>query len=278
MKIALCVKQVPDTTDIKWTENNTMQREGVESIINPYDVYATELALDIAEKLKDTEITAFTMGPMQAQEMLRKLISLGVDNGILISDRKFAGADTYATGKTIAAAIKKALPDFDLVICGQFAVDGDTAQTGPSIAGNLNIPQVTYVKSFEKIDKKSIVLNRELDDGIETVKVAYPALLCVLQDTFEPRRPVINGIKLASKADIKILSAEDIGLSDTEVGLKGSPTYVSKAYRNLSRHDTQKYELSTDESVNLLKSKIEQYCHCELDSESSNSQEGEKDA
>ncbi|MBQ8168674.1 electron transfer flavoprotein subunit beta/FixA family protein, partial [bacterium] len=140
MKIALCVKQVPDTSDIKWTENNTMQREGVESIINPYDVYATELALKVKESLK-ANITAFTMGPQQATNMLKELIALGVDEGVLISDKKFAGADTYATGKTIATAIKKTLPDFDLILCGQFAIDGDTAQTGPCVASLLNIPQ-----------------------------------------------------------------------------------------------------------------------------------------
>ena len=268
LKIALCVKQVPDTTDIRWTENNTMQREGVESIINPYDVYAAELALKIKESQKDVEITAFTMGPMQAQEMLRKLISIGIDNGVLISDRKFAGADTYATGKTIAAAIKTVMPDFDIIVCGQFAVDVDTAQTGPSIAGNLNIPQVTYVKSFDKIDKKSIVLKRELDDGIENVKVTYPALICVLQDTFEPRRPLINGVKSAAQKEIKVLSMEDIGLDVEGVGLKGSPTYVSKAYRNLSNHNAQKYELPVDESVSLLKNKIKEYCHSEVESES----------
>ena len=278
MKIALCVKQVPDTTDIRWTENNTMQREGVESVINPYDIYATELALNIAEELKDVEITAFTMGPSQAESMLKKLISIGIDNGVLISDRKFAGSDTYATGKTIAAAIKTAMPDFDLIICGQFAVDGDTAQTGPSIAGNLNIPQVTYVRTFEKVDKKHIILKRELDDGVETVKVNYPALICVLQDTYEPRRPLINGIKLASCTQIRILSAEDIGLKDEETGLKGSPTYVSRAYRNLSNHNVQKYELSVDESVNILKTEINQYCHSELVSESPNYQEGQEDA
>lgn len=279
MKIALCVKQVPDTTNIKWTENNTMQREGVESIINPYDVYAAELALKIKESIdKNVEITAFTMGPMQASDMLRKLISLGVDNGVLISDRKFAGADTYATGKTIAAAIKTVMPDFDLIICGQFAVDGDTAQTGPSIAGNLGISQVTYVKSFEKIDKKSIVLKRELDDGIETVKASYPLLLCVLQDTFEPRRPLINGIKLASKSEIKVLSADDIGLNSEDVGLKGSPTFVSRAYRNLSNHNAQKYELSVEESAELLKNKLEEYCHSEFDLKSDNSQKEANDA
>ena len=142
MKIALCIKQVPDTSDIKWTENNTIQREGVESIINPYDVYATEFALNLKEKYADAQITVFSMGPNQAMDMIRKLIALGCDDGVLISDRKFAGADTYATGKTISSAIKSVMPDFDLIICGQFAVDGDTAQTGPCIAEFLNIPQV----------------------------------------------------------------------------------------------------------------------------------------
>ena len=126
MKIALCVKQVPDTQDIKWTENNTMQREGVESILNPYDVYATELALKLKSKY-GAEITAITMGPNQAKDMLKKLIALGVDNAVLVSDKKFAGADTFATGTTLSAAIKKTLPDFDLIICGQFAIDGDRA-------------------------------------------------------------------------------------------------------------------------------------------------------
>ena len=132
MKILVCIKQVPDTTDIKWTENNTIQREGVESVINPFDVYALEEALKLKRSLENVEITALTMGPSQAVDMLKKAIAIGCDKGVLISDRKFAGADTYATGKTIAAAIKSKLSDFDLIICGQFAIDGDTAQTGPS--------------------------------------------------------------------------------------------------------------------------------------------------
>ena len=127
MKIALCIKQVPDTSDIKWTEHNTIQREGVESIINPYDVYALEAALQIKNTCKDVEITALTMGPLQAEDMLKKAIAVGVDNGALITDKKFAGADTYATGKTLANAIKTAVPDFNIIICGQFAIDGDTA-------------------------------------------------------------------------------------------------------------------------------------------------------
>ena len=260
LKIALCVKQVPDTNDIKWTENNTLQREGVESIINPYDIYAAEFALKIKEELKeDVEITAFTMGPNQAQDMLRKLIAIGIDKAVLISDKKFAGADTYATGKTIAAAIKTILPDFNLLVCGQFAVDGDTAQTGPCIANFLDIPQVTFVKNFDKVDEKSIILKRELDDGNEKVKIDLPSLVCILQDTFEPRRARINGIEHAQKQEIKILTMEDIGLTPDECGLKGSPTYVSKAFRNLTKHNAEKYELNADESVKLLEEKLKIY-------------------
>ena len=156
MKILVCIKQVPDTTEIKWTENNTMQREGVESIINPYDVYALETALKI-KKSTDAEITVLTMGPNQAEDILRKSLAIGCDNAILLSDKKFAGADTYATGKTIAAAIKSKLPDFDLIICGQFAIDGDTAQTGPTIASNLFIPQATYVKEVTECNRQSSI-------------------------------------------------------------------------------------------------------------------------
>lgn len=240
MKIALCVKQVPDTSKIKWTENNTMQREGVESILNPYDVYATECALKLKSKY-GAEITAFSMGPNQAKDMLKSLIAIGVDNGILISDKKFAGSDTYATGKTISKSIEKVLPDFDIIICGQFAIDGDTAQTGPCIAGMLNLPQVTYVKSINKIENGYAEVTRELDDGTEQVKVKLPAVLCVLQDTFEPARATINGIIKAQNSEIQTISIDDIELTADDAGLKGSPTYVSKAFRPEVKHNTQKY-------------------------------------
>ena len=231
MKILVCIKQVPDTTDIKWTENNTIQREGVESIINPYDVYALEHALRIKKSLENVEITVLTMGPSQAQEILKKAIALGCDNAILLSDKKFAGADTYATAKTISSAIKAFHADFDLILCGQFAIDGDTAQTGPGIATQLNIPQVTFVKTLDRCDGKSIYATREIEEGYETVKVEFPALICVLKDYNEPTRPTINGIKKAQNYDVKIYSMEDIGLNPEQVGIKGSPTFVSKAFR-----------------------------------------------
>ena len=229
MKILVCVKQVPDTTEIKWTENNTMQREGVESIINPYDSYAVDCALNIKKQVPDTEIIVISMGPLQAMDIIRKAIALGCDKGALLSDKKFAGADTYATGKTIASAIKTKFDDFDLIICGQFAIDGDTAQTGPSIASQLNIPQVTFVEEVSKVDEKCLYVLRKIEEGVETLKVEYPALICVLKTDKETTRPTINGIKKAQNSVIDVLSIDDINLE--EAGIKASPTYVSKAFR-----------------------------------------------
>lgn len=236
MKILVCIKQVPDTTDIRWTENNTIQRDGLESVINPYDLYALEEAIKIKRSRNDVTITALTMGPSQAEEILRKAIALGCDEGCLLCDKKFAGADTYATSRTISSAIRHHFNDFDLIICGQFAVDGDTAQTGPSIAAKLEIPQVTYVKEVIDSNEFYLTARRELEDGIETVQVKLPALICVLMGNYETSRPTINGIKRAQSAKIKVLTLEDILLQPEEAGLKGSPTYVSKAFRMIKKH------------------------------------------
>ena len=258
MKIALCIKQVPDTSDIKWTENNTMQRDGVESIINPYDVYALEQALKLKKEL-NAEITVFTMGPLQAADMLRDTIAVGADKGILISDKKFAGADTYATGKTISAAIKKELPDFDLILCGQFAIDGDTAQTGPCIASLLDIPQLTYVREINDCNDNILTATRVLDDGIETVKVQLPALLCILKSDFEPQRALINGIIKAQNAEIKTVSLDNLELNPEDAGIKGSPTYVSKAFRPEVKHGGEKFFcLENREGAEILYGKIKE--------------------
>lgn len=249
MKIIVCIKQVPDTTDIKWTENNTLQRDGVESILNPYDLYAIDEAVKIKKTVPETEITALTMGPNQAEEILKKAIALGCDKGILLSDKKFAGADTYATAKTLSQAIKTKLSNFDLILCGQFAIDGDTAQTGPSIAAQLNIPQVTFVKELDRCDGKSIYATRQLEDGLEIVKTEFPALICVLKGEKEPPRPTINGIILANKTPIKKLAIDDIKLSAEDAGLKGSPTYVSKAFR--PEHNREKCKFAKEPTLLL---------------------------
>lgn len=260
IKIALCVKQVPDTNDIRWTENNTIQREGVESIINPFDVYALELALDFKRKtFEDVEITAFSMAPPQAVPMLKKTLALGCDKAVLLSDKKFSGADTYATALTLSTAIKKEIPDVDLVICGQFATDGDTAQTAPNIATFLNLPQVTYVKEFLGYDNKKVILKRELNDGIEIVSANLPTVLCVLQSDFEPTRAKINDIIDSGKKEIKILDMESLGLSSEKVGIKGSPTYVSKAFRNIKKHNVNMFKETPQKSAQMILESIKSH-------------------
>ena len=231
MKIALCIKQVPDTADIKWTENNTIQREGVESVINPFDTYAIETAVRLKEKFDDVHVTVLSMGPPQAQEIIKKAISMGVDDGFLLSDRKFAAADTIATSKTLAMGIKEKVSDVDLIICGQFATDGDTAQTGPSIAHHLGFAQVTYVKEVMDYQNGNLKVKREVEDGIEVVEVKLPAVLCMLKCDYEPRRPLIQGFIDAHKAEVPMYSHTDVNLSPDEIGMKGSPTYVGKAFR-----------------------------------------------
>jgi len=254
MKILVCIKQVPDTTDIKWTEHNTIQREGVESIINPFDVYAIEEALKLKKTHDNVEITVLTMGPAQAEAILRDAIAVGCDNAVLISDRKFAGADTIATAKTISSAIKTKLSGFDLIICGQFAVDGDTAQTGPSIANDLNLPQVTYVKNIERYEEDYIIVKRILDEGTEIVKAKLPALVCVLKGNEEPTRPLINGVIKSQNANIPVYSMVDIGLVENEVGLKGSPTFVRKTFRMILSREHQMVS-----SVREVIEKIEEF-------------------
>ena len=253
MNIAVCVKQVPDTADIKWTEHNTIQREGVESVINPFDSYALETALRLKDKDAVVKITAITMGPLQAEEIIRKAISMGVDGGFVVSDKKFAGADTVATGRILATAIKTKMKNTEIVLCGQFATDGDTAQTGPTISTNLGYALVTYVKEIEKNENGYAIVKREVEDGVETLKVKLPAVLCMLKCDYEPRRPLINGFKLAQNAEIPFYSHEDIGIEPEKVGLKGSPTCVSKAFRPEQKTGGEIFEnISTDDAVEKI--------------------------
>lgn len=244
MKIVVCIKQVPDTTDIKWTEHNTIQREGVESIINPFDEYALETSIRIKEKY-GAEVIAVTMGPPQADDILRKAISMGCDGAILVSDRKFSGSDTIATSRTLAAAIKEKAPDVDLIVCGQFATDGDTAQTGPSIAENLDLPQVTYVKDILHVENNAITVKKEVEDGIETHCMKLPGLICMQKCDYELRPSKIKGYIKAQDSCISQCNAEDIKLDLSLAGIKGSPTYVSAAFRPEQK---KQGEITTHES------------------------------
>lgn len=252
MKISVFIKQVPDTADIRWTENNTMVREGVESIINPFDEYALETALRIKDENPETTITVITMGPPQAEDILRRAIAMGCDEGILLTDRKFAGADTQATSRTLARALQSKAPDTDLIICGQFAIDGDTAQTGPSIAQHLDLPQVTYAKEAILIHQNKILITKETEYGTEKIKMQLPGLICVIKGDYAPRKFTISGCMKAQDTYIPHYSMEDIGLDPEEVGFKGSPTYVSKAFRPEPRENGEMIEGSCEEIVKVL--------------------------
>ncbi len=229
MKIIVCIKQVPDTTNVRINpETNTLVREGVISIINPFDVYAIEEALRLKERHGGTT-AVLTMGPPQAAEALREAISLGIDEAYLVSDRAFAGADTLATAYAVACAIRK-LGGADVILMGRQAIDGDTGQVGPGVAENLGIPHVTDIRKIEEIVDGRIVVERLLEDGYARIATRLPALFTVVKEINEPRLPSLKGKMAAKRKEIPVLKAADIEADPERLGLNGSPTQVMKIF------------------------------------------------
>jgi len=229
MNIIVLIKQVPDTTDVKIDKKTgTLIREGVPSIINPDDKHAIEEALQLREKYGG-KVTVLSMGPPQALDALREAKAMGTDDNILLSDRAFAGADTWATSYTLATAIKK-IGEFDLIICGRQAIDGDTAQVGPQVAECLGLPQITYVRMLE-IEDKTLKVERALEDGFEKIETTIPALITVIKDLNKPRYPSVRGIVEACReAEYPIWTAKDIDADPKKIGLEGSPTQVRRSF------------------------------------------------
>lgn len=259
MNIIVCIKQVPETTEVKINpETNTLIREGVKSIINPFDMYAIEEAVRLKEKFGG-KTTVVTMGPPQADAALREAISMGIDEAVLVSDRAFAGSDTWATSYTLAGAIKK-LGAFDLIICGKQASDGDTAQVGPGISMHLDIPQVTYVKKIEEVKDGSMRVERMMEEGFEIIEVPLPCLLTVVKEINEPRLPSLKGMMRSKAVKITTLGHKDLGLEAKKIGLDGSPTRVVKIFTPPPRIGGQMLEGETSEIasqlVDLLKNEI----------------------
>ena len=219
------------------------------------------MALKIKDKLPSSEITVLTMGPSQAKDILKRAIATGADRGILLSDKKFAGADTQATSRTISAIIRNKLHETDIIICGQFAIDGDTAQTGPSIAAHLNLPQVTYAKELIDVDESSITIKKDTDYGYQTVKMMLPGILCVTKNKEIPRKFTIKGTIKAYNADIETYSLVDTGLTPKEVGISGSPTYVSKAFRPQRQKECEFFDYSNnpEETTNIIADKLSNF-------------------
>ncbi len=257
MKIAVCLKQVPETTEVKINpQTNTLMREGVASITNPFDEFALEEGLLTKEKYGG-EVHVISMGPPQAVEILKNALAVGADKVYLLSDSAFAGADTLATAYTLAKTIEK-IGEVDLVICGKQAIDGDTAQVGPGIATRLGIPQLTYVAKVREIDpaKKKIVVERMLENGREVVESSLPAVITVMKDINDPRLPSLLGIKKAAKATIPTWTAKDLGVEENRVGLKGSSTWVWKGFSPEARAGGEILKGEVTEVVALLVNKL----------------------
>ncbi len=254
IKIAVCIKQVPGTTEIKIDpETNTLVREGIENIINPFDSYAVEEAVRIKERFEagNVEVIALTMGPPQSAEILKEAISVGVDSTLLLSDRAFAGADTWATATTLVRAINK-IGDCRLIILGKQTLDGDTGQVGPELAQKMNIPFIGYVSSISEISKNKMKVKRLMEDRYETFEINLPAAMSVVKDINIPRVPSLRGKMKAKNAVIPIWDVKKLEADEKEVGLSGSYTQVVKIFTPQIKHETMMIEGTVEEQVEKL--------------------------
>jgi len=260
VKIIVCIKQVPGITDVKINpETNTLIREGISSIINPFDMYAIEEGLRIKEKFGG-KVTVISLGPPQAINALKEAVGMGADEAIQLSDRAFAGSDSWATAYTLALAIKK-IGNFNIILCGKQAIDGDTGQVGPGIASQLGITQLTYVFKIIKLEPESstITVERLLEEGREIVEAKLPALLTVVKDINQPRATTLFHIRRASSLSIPTWTVVDLpGVDPYRLGLKGSPTQVIKIFSPPKREgvlDLIKAD-SAEQSAAILADKI----------------------
>jgi electron transfer flavoprotein beta subunit len=229
MRIIVPIKQVPNTNDVRIDpKTGTLIREGVESIVNPEDLNAVEAALSLRDKFGG-QVVVVSMGPPQTEEAMREVLAMGVDEAYLLTDRALAGADTLATAYSLSRAIRK-IGEFDLVICGRQAIDGDTAQVGPQLAEFLKLPQITYVRKLD-VEDNSVLAERVLENGYEIVKAPLPALLTVTKEMNRPRYPTMSGIRLSFREkEIHWWKAEDFDAEPWRIGLEGSPTWVKTTF------------------------------------------------
>ena len=229
MNVIVCLKQVPGTTEVKIdSQTNTLIRQGIKNVINPFDTYALEEGVRIKER-GEGKVTVITMGPPQAEEALREAISLGADEAILLSDRIFAGADTLATAYTLAEAVKK-LGQYDIIICGRQTIDGDTGQVGPELAEILGIPFVAYISQIEEMANGQMRVWRMVEEGHELIEAPLPAVITVVKEINVPRLPSLRGITKSKSAAIPVWGAQELGVDQGMVGLAGSATKVIKVF------------------------------------------------
>ncbi len=256
MEIVVCIKQVPDTTEIKINPvTGTLIRDGVPSIMNPDDKGGLEMALRMKDEY-GAHVTVITMGPPQADLVLREALAMGADDAILLTDRKFAGADTLATSNALAGALRTL--KWDLIITGRQAIDGDTAQVGPQIAEHLDIPQISYVANLERKSDNEFLVKKETEEGYQMLEVSAPCLLTVLASANKARYMSVPGIVDAYNKEVQLWSADKIDVDETKLGLKGSPTKVLKAFAKGMKQAGQVYEVEAEEAVGLIISKLQE--------------------
>jgi len=251
MNIVVCLKQVPGTTEVKIDpQTNTLIRQGIENIINPFDTYAIEEGVRLKEK-DGGKVTVITMGPSQAEEALREAVSLGADEAVLLSDRAFAGADTRATAFTLSVAVKK-LEQYDLIICGRQTIDGDTGQVGPELAEMLDIPFVAYVSQIEEIREGYLRVRRMVEEGHEVIETTLPAVITVAKEINVPRLPSLRGIMKSKSATIATWGIQELGVDQSMVGLAGSSTQVIKVFFPQRVHQAEMLEGDLEKQVDTL--------------------------
>ena len=257
MHAIVCIKAVPDTTEVRINpETNTLMREEMQLVINPFDVYAIEEALRLKEAYGG-KVTVLTMGPPKVEEQLRDALALGCDEAILLSAREFAGADTWATATTLGLAVKKLAP-YDLVLCGRQAIDGDTAQVGPQMAEYLNVPQITYVREFHVTDGR-VRATRTMEDGYEVLDAPLPALLTITKEANKPRYPTAPGIfKAYREQQVERWGVADLGADPEGLGLKGSPTQVKRSFSPPPKEPGEIIKAAPAEAAKQLLSRMKQ--------------------
>ena len=256
LRITTCIKQVPGTTKVEVDEETgVLKRDGIESKMNPYDLYALETALNIKEK-NGAELRVISMGPPQASEVIKEAYMMGADDGLLLSDRKFAGADVLSTAYTLSQGIAaQGMPD--LIICGKQTTDGDTAQVGPEIAEFLSIPHVANVIRIREIKAEAIVVDMDLPYAVETVEIAFPCLITVEKGIYQPRLPSFKLKKATQDRPIHQLCLKDFtDQNETRYGLKGSPTQVVRIFPPEANTERETWEGSGPELVGMIHDRL----------------------
>lgn len=256
MKIVVCIKQVPDTKGgVQFNPDGTLNRAAMLTIMNPDDKAGLEAALRLKDEF-GAEVTALTMGLPKAEEVLREAMAMGADKGVLVTDRVLGGADTWATSTTLAGALRNM--EYDLIITGRQAIDGDTAQVGPQISEHLNIPVISYAQNI-KIDGDSVIVERQYEDRHHVLKAKMPCLITALSELNEPRYMTPGGIFDAYDAEITVWGRADLkDVDDSNLGLKGSPTKIAKASDKVRKGAGEKVSLDTEESVSYIMGKLKE--------------------